>query len=127
MKENPKGIFIHIQPNDLVVENSYNQINYRYSTSVYVLCKNSFVDCPNFDINNLINDDYELTQAQKANLQKSEIKLNYTFDEIMELKNNNIDFYLVSPSKIKKILLKIDIEVTNLFISDVFLLEENER
>ena len=127
MKEIKEEIFIHIQPNDLETVERPNCERVFSQKQVYILSLYSFPDCPNFDINILINDNYKLTQAQKISLQKSRLKFDYTFDEIMNLIDNNIDFYLLCESKLKKILFKIGKGDTKLNNSEIFLLKEENK
>ena len=127
MKEIKEEIFIHIQPNDLETVERPKCERVFLQKQVYILSLYSFPDCPNFDINILINDNYKLTQAQKISLQKSRLKFVYTFDEIMNLIDNNIDFYLLCESKLKKILFKIGKGDTKLNNSEIFLLKEENK
>ena len=92
------------------------------------MTKDSFLNYPNFDIQNLLNNDYIFTKEEIIQLQNSDIKLNYTFDEIMNLKENSIDFFILDGIKFKELLKKISIEIDSLYdVSDVFYIEQHSK
>ena len=84
-------------------------------------------DYPEFDIKILVNDNYQFSEEQKMNLLQSQKQFFYSFDQIMELKMNNIDFYIVDEIKLGKILSKITNQNFNLSVSKLFLLEQEEQ
>ena len=69
--------------------------------NVYVLCKYSFNNNPNVDINKLVLNKY--SQNEINNLLANEIKTNFSFNDIMKFKNQNIDFYIVDSERLKVI------------------------
>ena len=75
--------------------------------NVYVLCKYSFNNNPNVDINKLILNKY--SQNEITNLLANGIKTNFSFNDIMKFKNQNIDFYIVDSERLKVIFKNNDI------------------
>ena len=75
--------------------------------NVYVLCKYSFNNNPNVDINKLILNKY--SQSEINNLLANGIKTNFSFRDIMTFKNKNIDFYIVDSERLKVIFKNNDI------------------
>ena len=118
-----EDFFIHIQHNDIEAIQKPNNSEIQSSTGIYILTRDSFINYPNFDVNCLINNNYILSSEQIKKLQKSEIKLNYTYNEIMELKKNKIDFFILDEIKVKKVLRNIGIEISKLYESKEFYLE----
>ena len=118
---------IHIFPSDLEPTGYPSNMEIKTSTNIYILNKYSFKDYPEFDIKILVNDNYQLSEEQKMNLLQSQKQFFYSFDQIMELKMNNIDFYIVDEIKLGKILSKITNQNFNLSVSKLFLLEQEEQ
>ena len=117
---------IHVVPNDIremepLIRETFHWIN------VNILYKDSFSRCPNFNIESLINNDYMLNPVILMKLQESEIKYNLTFNEIMELKQNNIDFYLLDDIRFKKIMSVLGFNNFVKPASNIFLMEEKEN
>ena len=75
--------------------------------NVYVLCKYSFNNNPNVDINKLFLNKY--SQNEINNLLANGIKTNFSFNDIMTFKNQNIDFYIVDSERLKVIFKNNDI------------------
>ena len=118
---------IQILANDLEVTGLPSNQEIKTSTNIYVLNKYSFKNYPEFDIKNLVDDNYQLSEEQRKNLQQSQKNFFATFDEIMQLKMNDIDFYIVDKVKLGNILSKITNQTINLPVSKLFLLEQEEQ
>ena len=123
---NREDFAIHVDPNDIkeigpLIRERFQWIN------VKILYKDSFSLCPNFNIERLINNDYMLNQETLMKLQESEIKYKFTFNEIMELKQNNIDFYLLDDKKFQNIMSIIGFNNFDKLASGIFLMEEKEN
>ena len=104
--EKKKNFAFHLSSND------FNKINFSGTMSemidVYVLCKNSFDQSyQNIDIGKLFSNN--LSSNEISNMILLGIKTDFTFDEIMSFKNNNIDFYIVDRERLSKIFLNQDI------------------
>ena len=64
----------------------------------YIICKYSFKD-QNFNIDKFLLDKYDMRISEI-------IKLNFTFNEIMQFKNKKIDFYIISKKSLQRIFKK---------------------
>ena len=81
-------------------------------TCAYIICKYSFKNNPHFDIAKFIHNFLSLDDIR----QLDKIKTDFTFNEIMLLKNNNVDFYVVSKERLAKMCLGIKIKCnTNIY------------
>ena len=122
-----ENFIVHVRYNEL--EEIQGPISKEYDTftGIYILTKDSFLNYPNFDIQNLLKNDYKFTKEEIIQLQNSDIKLNYTFDEIMSLKENSIDFFILDEIKIKELLIKISIQIDSLYVTDVFYIEQHSK
>ena len=98
LKEN---FIVHVRYNELDEIQGPISEEYDTFTGIYILTKDSFLNYPNFDIQNLLKNDYKFTKEEIIQLQNSDIKLNYTFYEIMNLKENSIDFFILDGIKFK--------------------------
>ena len=121
-----EDLAIHIKNNNIQdIEPLYRE---RFQwINVNILYKDSFSLCPNFNIENLINNEFMLNPVILTKLQESEIKYDFTYNEIMQLNNNNIDFYLLDDIRFKKIMSNIGF---NNFVkrpSNTFLMEEKDN
>ena len=70
---------------------------------VFILCKYSFKNNPSIDIGKLVHNDLSYNEILFS---MGEIKINFTFNEIMSLKRHKIDFYIVDGKRLSTILLK---------------------
>ena len=114
------NFIIHVHPNDV------EEIELRdgeFSKEVYILYKNSFINCPNIDIKNLINPNYTLSQDELTELHNSEKKFCLSFEQIIELKKKQIDFYILDKESLLKILRDENIQIKN---SSIYVLEQKE-
>lgn len=66
--------------------------NLQSYNNIFILCKNSFINC-NIDINKFINNQLSNEEIQMINTKSP--KFNFTFDEIMQFKNNVDKIYIV--------------------------------
>ena len=69
---------------------------------VFILCKYSFKNNPNIDIIKLVHNNLSSNEIM---LSTGEIRTNFTFNEIMSLKKEKIDFYIVDAKQLSKIFL----------------------
>ena len=72
--------------------------------SVFILFPNSFLNSPNIDLRKLTNNQLSISEIKLIN--QNDIKISLTFDEIISLKNKNIDFYIVNETFLSKIGIK---------------------
>ena len=68
---------------------------------VYILCKFSFKNNPNLDINKLVSN--YLSSSEINNILADGIRTDFSFNNIMYLKKRNIDFYIVDESRLSTI------------------------
>ena len=122
-----ENFIVHVRYNELDEIQGPISKEYDTFTGIYILTKDSFLNYPNFDIQNLLKNDYKFTKEEIIQLQNSDIKLNYTFDEIMSLKENSIDFFILDEIKIKELLIKISIQIDSLYVTDVFYIEQHSK
>ena len=97
--------YFHLYPND------FNEISplsegLNNITCAYIICKYSFKNNPNFDIAKFIHNFLSLDDIRQID----KIKTDFSFNEIMLLKNNNVDFYVVSKERLSKMCLGIKIK-----------------
>ena len=70
---------------------------------VFILCKYSFKNNPSIDIGKLVHNNLSYNEILFS---MGEIKINFSFNEIMSLKGHKIDFYIVDGKRLSTILLK---------------------
>ena len=100
-----KNFAFHLESDDFK-EIQFNE-SLQNLVNVYVLCKYSFNNNPNVDINKLFLKNY--SQNEINNLLPNGIKTNFSFNDIMKFKNQNIDFYIVDSERLKVIFKNNDI------------------
>ena len=83
---------------------------------VYILCKFSFKNNPNLDINKLVSN--YLSSNEINYILSNGIRTDFSFNDIMYLKNNKIDFYIVDESRLSTIFNNKGIK--NKFNSNIF-------
>ena len=88
---------------------------------VFILCKNSIEKYPNIDINKLVNKQY--TRNEIALFNRSTMRLEFNFDEIMSFNKAKLDFFIVN----KSLLLKIGISEYFLISTNIFYFTDNNR
>ena len=88
---------------------------------VFILCKNSIQKYPNIDINKLVNKQY--TKNDIALFNKSPMRLEFNFDEIMSFNKAKLGFFIVN----KSLLLKIGISQWFLTSTKIFYFTDNNK
>ena len=117
-----KEIVEYIKSNEFSIkEVSLNYLKRGKIYPVLILCPNSFPNIPNIDLKNLINNQFSENEIQLIN--QNPIKLNQLCDEIISLKDNNIDFYIIN----ELFLLKIGIKIESPIQLNLIYYEENEK
>ena len=102
----PKELVEYIKSDEFSFkEVSLNYLKKGSIIPVFILYPNSFSNFTNIDLRKLINKQFSQNEIQLIN--QAPIKLNITFDEIISLKNNNIDFYIVNGLFLSRIGIKI--------------------
>lgn len=99
-----KDFIFHLYPQDFETTTPSN-IAIQDMIKVYILCKYSLKNNPYIDIKDLIHN--LLTAEEIKNIKY--IKTDFTYNEIMSLKKNNIDFYVVDKERLSKIFLGINL------------------
>ena len=93
-----KDFAFHIYPQDLsIMQPPHSAI--QDMIKVYLISKYSLKNNPYIDIKNLI--DNLLTTEEIKNI--NNIKTDFTYNEVMTLKNSNIDFYITDKERLSKI------------------------
>ena len=100
-----KDFIFHLYPQDFEAYSPAN-IAIQNMIKVYVLCKYSLINNPYINIKDLI---HNLLTAEEIKNIKS-IKTDFTYNEIMSLKKNNIDFYIVDQERLSKLFLGINLK-----------------
>ncbi len=88
---------------------------------VFILCKNSIQKYPNIDINKLVNKQYARNDIALFN--KSSMRLEFNFDEIMSFNKAKLGFFIVN----KSLLLKIGISKWFLISTKIFYFTDNNK
>ena len=104
--DNKKNFAFHINAND------FNQVKFSGAMNnvidIYILCKYSFnKNYQNIDVGKLVNKKFSPNEIY--NLYLNGVKTNFTFEQIMSFKKNNIDFYIVDRERLSTIFLNQDI------------------
>lgn len=93
-----KDFIFHIYPQDLsIMQPPHSAI--QDMIKVYLISKHSLKNKSYIDVKNLI--DNLLTTEEIKNI--NSIKTDFTYNEIMTLKNSNIDFYIADKERLSKI------------------------
>ena len=100
-----KDFIFHLYPQDFEGI-SLATIAIQGMVKVYVLCKYSLLNNPHINIKDLIHN--LLTAEEIKNI--INIKTDFTYNEIMSLKKNNIDFYIVDKERLSKIFLGLNLK-----------------
>ena len=95
--------------------------SYKFNwVNVYILFKDSFTNYPNFDIKKLIDGNYKFTNVELNNISKGNIRLYLNYNQVMELKQNNEDFYILNEEKLKFVMARAGIQLGKLDIYPLF-------
>ena len=95
MREN--GIKLYVDTRYLesqvssIFTDSYDVNNWK---NIYILYKDSFTNCPNVDIDQLIKGEYKFTKEQLNNIAKGNVRLYLDYNQIMDLKRKEVKIYI---------------------------------
>ena len=116
-------LFIRIQSNALSPYNFPIRESYNFNwIKAYILYKDSFTNCPNLDIKSLIEGNYKFTNEQLINISKGNIRFYLNYNQVMELKQNNEEFYILDEKNLRSVMARLGLQLsvlgtTNLFFS----------
>ena len=102
-------------------EVSLNNLKRGNMNTVFILCPNSFLNFPNINLTKLVNQQYSEYEIKLIN--QKPIKFNLWYDEIISLKNNKINFYIVNDL----FLLKLGIKKEYLTQLNLIYYEDNNK
>ena len=94
MSQKIKEIVECVKINDSLKEVHPNIITLNPNNEAFILCHLTFVNYPNLDFKKIINKQIKVDFAQIVD--SSPTRLNISFDEILALKKNNIEFFIVN-------------------------------
>ena len=102
-------------------EVSLNNLKRGNMNTVFILCPNSFLNFPNINLTKLVNQQYSEYEIKLIN--QKPMKFNLLYDEIISLKNNKINFYIVNDL----FLLKLGIKKEYLTQLNLIYYEDNNK
>jgi hypothetical protein len=106
------GLLIRIQSNALSPYNMPISDSYKFNwINAYILYKDSFTNYPNLDIKNLIDGNYKFTNEQLNKISKSNIRLYLNYNQVMELKQNNEEFYILDEKNLRFVMARVGIQL----------------
>ena len=107
------GQLFPIQSNELEPFKLPLSESYKYNwINVYILYQGSFINFPNVDIKKIINGNYKFTKQQLSNISKNNIILYLDYNQIMELKKNNEELYILDEIMLKKVMMKAGLQLS---------------
>ena len=106
------GLLIRIQSNALSPYKIPITDSYKFNwINVYILYKDSFTNYPNLDIKYLIDGNYKFTNEQLNKISKSNIRLYLSYNQVMELKQNNEEFYILDEKNLRAVMARVGIQL----------------
>ena len=106
------GLLIRIQSNALSPYNFPIRESYNFNwIKAYIFYKDSFSNCPNLDIKSLIEGNYKFTNEQLINISKGNIRFYLNYNQVMELKQNNEEFYILDEKNLRAVMARVGIQL----------------
>ena len=101
-----------------IFTDSYDINNWK---NIYILYKDSFTNCPNVDIDQLIKGEYKFTKEQLNNIAKGNVRLYLDYNQIMDLKRKEVKIYILDEQNLYSTMAKIGLQLTGLKKYPLFL------